>query len=68
VPCLNSEIGRLIIWSQILSVAVILLWIVVALGTAKGAYTGKLFYAPCVANLKPKETDGQSSPHPEKVI
>lgn len=40
---------------QVLSVAVILLWIVVALRTAKGAYSGKLFYAPCVATLKPKK-------------
>ena len=53
--------------SQILSVAVILLWIVVALGTAKGAYSGKLFYAPCVANLKPKEADAPSSIANEKI-
>lgn len=35
----------------IFSVAVILLWCVVAAGTAKGAWTGKLFYAPCLKNL-----------------
>jgi hypothetical protein len=52
---------------QILSVAVILLWIVVALGTAKGAYSGKLFYAPCVAKLKPKEADGKSYDDTEKA-
>jgi len=43
--------------SQILSVAVLLLWIVVALATVKGAYSGQLLYAPCLANLKPKEAD-----------
>ena len=41
--------------SQILSVAVVLLWIVVATGTAKKSFTGELFHAPCLANLKPKE-------------
>ncbi|KAF3762647.1 hypothetical protein M406DRAFT_46308 [Cryphonectria parasitica EP155] len=33
------------------SVAVILLWCVVAAGTARGAWSGKLFYAPCLRNL-----------------
>ncbi|KAJ4394361.1 Plasma membrane sulfite pump involved in sulfite metabolism [Gnomoniopsis smithogilvyi] len=38
------------------SVAVIMLWCVVAAGTAKGAWTGKLFYAPCLKNLaRPQE-------------
>ncbi|EXJ83572.1 hypothetical protein A1O1_07195 [Capronia coronata CBS 617.96] len=36
----------------ILSVAVVLLWCVVAAGTAKGAWSGRLFYAPCLKNLK----------------
>lgn len=35
----------------IFAVAVILLWCVVAAATAKGAWTGKLFYAPCLRNL-----------------
>ncbi|CAI6319341.1 unnamed protein product [Periconia digitata] len=39
----------------ILSVAVILLWCVVAAGTVRGAIDGRLFYAPCLANL-PKTT------------
>jgi hypothetical protein len=52
---------------QILSIAVILLWIVVALGTAKGACSGKLFYAPCVANLKPKQANEQPSIDSEKA-
>ncbi|KAL9065029.1 MAG: hypothetical protein Q9157_007619 [Trypethelium eluteriae] len=38
----------------IFSVAVVLLWLVVAAGTARGAWSGQLFYAPCLANL-PKE-------------
>jgi hypothetical protein len=37
------------------AVAVVLLWIVVACGTARGAWRGHLFYAPCLKNLKPKE-------------
>jgi hypothetical protein len=32
----------------IFSVAVILLWMVVGLGTLKGALSGELLYAPCV--------------------
>src|SRR5437016_2920089 len=52
---------------QILSIAVIILWIVVALGTAKGACSGKLFYAPCVANLKPKQANERPSIDSEKV-
>ena len=40
-----------------LGAAVILLWCVVAAGTAKGAWDGKLFYAPCLANLKQKEEE-----------
>jgi tellurite resistance protein TehA-like permease len=39
----------------VFSVAVILLWIVVAIGTMRGAWDGKLFYAPCLANLKRDE-------------
>ena len=38
----------------IFSVSVILLWIVVAAGTAKGVWSGKLFYAPCLAQLPEK--------------
>ncbi|KAF2116107.1 sulfite transporter Ssu2 [Lophiotrema nucula] len=41
----------------IFSVAVILLWCVVAVGTARGAWDGKLFHAPCLANLPKKEED-----------
>lgn len=43
------------ILGTIFAVAVILLWIVIAGGTAKGAWTGELFNAPCLANLKKRE-------------
>lgn len=39
------------------STVVVLLWIVVAAGTAKGAWSGELFYAPCLGKLKKKEED-----------
>ena len=39
----------------IIAVAVVLLWIVVAAGTARGAWRGHLFYAPCLKNLKRDE-------------
>lgn len=43
----------------ILSVAVIILWCVVATGTLRGALDGRLFCAPCLANLpKKEESDG----------
>ncbi|KAI9701664.1 MAG: hypothetical protein M1820_006435 [Bogoriella megaspora] len=45
----------------ILTAAVVLLWIVVAANTARGAWNGRLFYAPCLANLS-KEKAG-----PEKA-
>ncbi|KAF2402110.1 C4-dicarboxylate transporter/malic acid transport protein [Trichodelitschia bisporula] len=42
---------------MIFNCCVILLWFVVAAGTVKGVWTGKLFHAPCLANLKPKPLD-----------
>ena len=36
----------------IFGAAVILLWVVIAVRTARGAYSGELFRAPCLANLK----------------
>jgi tellurite resistance protein TehA-like permease len=41
----------------IISTAVVLLWIVVAIGTVRGAWSGKLFFAPCLGNLKKKEEE-----------
>lgn len=39
----------------IFGAAVILLWMVISCGTAKGAWSGELFHAPCLANLKHRE-------------
>jgi len=39
----------------ILSVAVTLLWIMVAVGTLKKAFTGEIFFAPCLKDLEGKE-------------
>lgn len=38
-------------------VAVILLWIVVAAGTARGAWSGKLFHAPCLNQLRHEQRE-----------
>lgn len=52
------------------AVAVVLLWIVVAAGTARGAWKGHLFNAPCLKNLKPTteqhEEEPQQAPGVEK--
>lgn len=45
------------VFGTMFAVAVILLWIVVAVGTARGAWGGKLFYAPCVANMQKEERE-----------
>lgn len=37
---------------QIFSVAVVILWIVVAVRTVQHALTGEIFYAPCLENIK----------------
>lgn len=39
--------------------AVIGLWIVIACGTARGAWSGELFHAPCLANLRKEREDGE---------
>ena len=41
----------------IFGTAVILLWIMLAVRTAKGAWKGHLFNAPCLANLKNNEAE-----------
>ncbi|KAF2264688.1 sulfite transporter Ssu2 [Lojkania enalia] len=41
----------------IFGTAVILLWCVVATRTVRGAWDGRLFHAPCLANLPKKEED-----------
>lgn len=37
--------------------AVIVLWFVIAAGTARGAWNGVLFHAPCLANLKKRQRE-----------
>lgn len=39
----------------IMSVAVIILWCIVAAGTARGAWSGNLFNAPCLKELKKED-------------
>ncbi|SMY23324.1 unnamed protein product [Zymoseptoria tritici ST99CH_1A5] len=39
----------------IFATCVILLWILIAVRTGKGAWTGKMFHAPCLANLKKQQ-------------
>lgn len=53
---LGTELPSLFfrVLGTILSVTVVILWVVVAGGTAKGAWSGELFHAPCLANLKEK--------------
>lgn len=49
-------------WIQIFAIAVIILWIVVAIGTIRGAVSGELFYAPCLANLKDSDEGRNGKP------
>ena len=39
----------------IFGTAVVILWIVIAAGTARGAWSGVLFNAPCLAKLTPQQ-------------
>jgi tellurite resistance protein TehA-like permease len=58
----TMELGRIFpslffkVLGTIFAVAVIILWCVVAAGTARGAWNGRLFNAPCLKNL-PKKDD-----------
>jgi tellurite resistance protein TehA-like permease len=52
----------------IFAVAVVLLWCVVAVGTARGAWTGKLFNAPCLKNLPKKEGEEKEVVEKEKGL
>ncbi|EAW10941.1 TDT family transporter [Aspergillus clavatus NRRL 1] len=53
---LPSEFFRVL--GTILSLCVVVLWMVVSMGTLKGVVSGQLFFAPCLADLKMKEADG----------
>lgn len=65
------EFGRIFpslffrVLGTIFAVAVILLWCVVAAGTANGAWNGRLFNAPCLKNL-PKNEDIRAKDEAEK--
>jgi len=67
----TMEFGRIFpsmffkVLGTIFAVAVILLWCVVAIGTVRGAWDGRLFNAPCLKNL-PKRDDDISQDGAEK--
>ena len=52
----------------IFAVAVILLWCVVAAGTVKGGWNGKLFNAPCLKNLPRKDVVGKEKDEGDKEM
>lgn len=39
---------------EVLAFTVVVLWLVVAAGTVRKSWTGEMFYAPCLSDLKPK--------------
>ena len=51
----------------IFSVAVILLWCVVATGTVRGAWDGRLFHAPCLANLPKKDIEEDENERDKEI-
>lgn len=51
----------------IFSAAVIVLWCIVMAGTVRGAIDGRLFHAPCLANL-PKKEDGTNQEEHEREV
>ncbi|KAF3006630.1 hypothetical protein E8E13_007719 [Curvularia kusanoi] len=67
----TMEFGRIFpslffkILGTIFAVAVIFLWCVVAVGTIRGAWSGRLFNAPCLKNL-PKKDDMKTLDHAQK--
>lgn len=53
----------------IFGTAVIVLWVVIAAGTARGAWSGELFHAPCLANLRrQQEAAERASSEEEKRV
>ncbi|RDK42559.1 hypothetical protein M752DRAFT_251748 [Aspergillus phoenicis ATCC 13157] len=44
---------------QILSLCVVVLWIVVSIGTLRGVVSGRLFFAPCLGDLKARENENK---------
>lgn len=49
---LPSKFFRIL--GTVFATAVVGLWMLIAVRTAQGAWTGKLFHAPCLANLSKK--------------
>lgn len=70
----TMELGRIFpsmffkVLGTIFATSVILLWCVVAVGTAKGAWNGMLFNAPCLKNLPRKEKATQDAATNEKGL
>ncbi|KAI9931892.1 hypothetical protein MW887_009393 [Aspergillus wentii] len=64
----TCEVGRELasgffkVLGMILSILVVLLWIVVSTGTLKGIISGRLFMAPCLAEMKQKQKDAAERP------
>lgn len=44
---------------QILSLCVVVLWIVVSIGTLRGVVSGRLFFAPCLGDLKARDNENK---------
>ncbi|KAL6707730.1 hypothetical protein ACN47E_003851 [Coniothyrium glycines] len=70
----TMEFGRIFpslffkVLGTIFAVAVILLWCIVAVGTANGAWNGRLFNAPCLKNLPKKDLGEQDTAEKEKGL
>ncbi|KAK4555498.1 Plasma membrane sulfite pump involved in sulfite metabolism [Recurvomyces mirabilis] len=57
------------ILGTIFGTAVVALWCIIAVGTARGAWKGNLFHAPCLANLKrQEEVTERASSNEEKEL
>ncbi|PYH64104.1 TDT family transporter [Aspergillus vadensis CBS 113365] len=54
---LPSEFFRVL--GTILSLCVVVLWIVVSIGTLRGVVSGRLFFAPCLGDLKAREDENK---------
>ncbi|PWY78105.1 malate permease [Aspergillus sclerotioniger CBS 115572] len=56
---LPSEFFRVL--GTILSLCVVVLWIVVSIGTLRGVLSGRLFFAPCLADLNRREDEDKDA-------
>ncbi|KAJ5734081.1 hypothetical protein N7493_002867 [Penicillium malachiteum] len=52
---LNSKFFQII--GMILALFVVLLWIIISIGTLRRVISGRLFFAPCLADLRVLEED-----------